>query len=160
MSKKVFFLMVLLQIGTFVFMLGNKERISSIGREYRVAITGLDPYDFMRGNYLRLQMVDPYIYTDITINKNSKVYLELDSESKDFEVLNVLDTIPKHSDYIVVDGLRGSGDRYYMGDVFGRYYVESSKAKELEDRLRKSDRAYIIIRVYRGSYVVEDISID
>lgn len=160
MKKIVFAVMVFLQLGVFLGMVYEKNNIVKNGREYRFRITYYDPYDFMRGNYLRIGLeqseIDEVVRED---KKNTKGYFIIKDTEKGAVIATFTDKTPENGEYIKGELFYSYEDKHIIKNPFERYYVEEKIAKEMEEKLRASNEAYLRVKIYKGKYVIESIEI-
>jgi len=160
MKKTVFILMVLLQLGVFLGMIYEKNNIVKNGREYRFRITYYDPYDFMRGNYLRISLEQREIETkDDEKYNREKGYFIINEKDSLGEIVEFTRENPKEGDYIKGEITSTYNGKQWIKNPFERYYVEEKMAKEMEEKLRASNEAYLRVKIYKGKYVIESIEI-
>lgn len=160
MKKKIFILMVVLQLGVFLVMMYEKNNIARKGKEYRFKITYYDPYDFMRGNYLRIDLKQMEVGEVITEDiENIKGYFVIEDTEEGATISSFTDKKPRNKEYIKGELFYSYEDRHVIKNPFERYYVEQKLAPEMEKKLRESNEAYIVVKVYRGKYIIESIEI-
>lgn len=162
MKKIIFTLMVAAQLGVFGHMIYEKNLIAKRGETYRFEVGYYDPYDFMRGNYLRLSMKQQEVEGKTHSNKKYKRregYLILEKRGGRGYITDFSEKKPKEGRYIKGSIYETYDGKYMIENPFKRYYVEQSKAEEMENKLKKSEKAYIIVKIYKGDYVIEGIEI-
>ena len=158
MKKSIFILMVVLQLGAFLGMVYQKNNIIKNGREYRFRITYYDPYDFMRGNYLRIALEQ--IEIDAKNNesyKKKKGYFIIEEEKGQARIAAFQEEKPKGREYIKGETIYTYKNKHLLKTPFERYYAEERVAKEMEEKLRASNEAYLVVKIYKGNYVIESI---
>lgn len=160
MKKKIFILMVVLQLGVFLAMVYEKSTIARKGAEYKFRITYYDPYDFMRGNYLRITLkqreVDEIEGID---NKKRKGYFIIEEHDGVGEIVKLTKKKPRGKDYIKGEFIYTYEGKHIIKNPFERYYVEQSLATEMEEKLRVASEAYLVVKIYKGKYIIESIEI-
>ncbi len=162
MKKTIFIIMVAAQLGIFGYMIYQKSLIADRGEAYKFEVGYYDPYDFMRGNYLRLSLKQQEIEGKTHQNKKYKKiegYLVVETRSGKGYITDFREKKPSGGQYIKGSVYETYDGKYLIQNPFKRYYVEQSKAEEMEDRLRDSEAAYIIVKIYKGNYVIEGIEI-
>lgn len=160
MKKKIFILMVVIQLGVFLGLVYEKNNILKKGREYTFEVSYYDPYDFMRGNYLRLRLnqrelekVDDEEYRD------ERGYFILEEKNGRAHITSFQKRRPRKGDYIRGRISYTYEDKHYIDNPFKRYYVEESVAAQMEEELRRAEKAQLKVRVYKGKYVIDSIEI-
>lgn len=160
MKKKIFILMVVMQLGIFLGLVFEKNTVLKRGREYTFDVGYYDPYDFMRGNYLRLSLNQREIQRkEEEEYRDERGYFTLEEKDGIAVITSFQKRKPKKGDY-----LRGRisytyEDKHYIDNPFKRYYVEESVAAQMEAELRKAEKAQLKVRVYKGKYVIDSIEI-
>ena len=158
--KKIFILMVVMQLSVFLGLVYEKNSVLKRGREYTFEVSYYDPYDFMRGNYLRLSLNQRELARDGKEEyKDERGYLTLGERDGRAEITSFQKKKPKKGDYIRGRISYTYGDKHYIDNPFKRYYVEESVAAQMEERLRKAEKAQLKVRVYKGKYVIDSIEI-
>ena len=66
---------------------------------------------------------------------------------------------PAEGDYIAGKLSYSYDDKHMIKNPFDRYYVEQKLAFEMEKKLRESNKAYLVVKIYRGKYIIESIEI-
>ncbi len=160
MKKKIFILMVVMQLGVFLGLVYEKNTVLKKGREYTFEVSYYDPYDFMRGNYLRLSLGERELQRSGEEEyRDERGYFTLEERGGIAHITSFQKRRPKKKDYIRGRISYTYEDKHYIDNPFKRYYVEESVAAQMEERLRKADRAYLKVRVYKGKYVIDSIEI-
>ncbi len=160
MKKKIFILMVVMQLGVFLGMVYEKNSILKKGKEYTFDVSYYDPYDFMRGNYLRLSLNQREIERKGEEEyRDERGYFILEEEDGRAFLNSFQKRRPRKEDYIRGRISYTYEDKHYIDNPFKRYYVEESIAAQMEERLRRAEKAQLKVRVYKGKYVIDSIEI-
>lgn len=160
MKKKIFILMVIIQLGVFLGLVYEKNTVLKKGKEYTFEVSYYDPYDFMRGNYLRLSLSERELQRSGEEEyRDERGYFILEERGGIAHITSFQKRRPKKGDYIRGRISYTYEDKHYIDNPFKRYYVEESVAAQMEERLRKAERAYLKVRVYKGKYVIDSIEI-
>ncbi len=158
--KKIFILMVALQLSVFLGLVYEKNNVLKRGREYTFEVSYYDPYDFMRGNYLRLSLNQRELKREGEEEyKDERGYLVIDETGGRARIISFQRKKPKKGDYIKGKISYTYKDKHYIDNPFKRYYVEESVAALMEEKLRKAEKAQLKVRVYKGKYVIDSIEI-
>lgn len=160
MKKKIFILMIILQLGVFLAMVYEKSNIARKGTEYKFRITYYDPYDFMRGNYLRISLVQREVdKIGDTDPKKKKGYFVIENHKESAKIIAFSKKKPKNSDFIRGELSYSYDGKHIIKTPFERYYIEQKLAPEMEKKLRNSNEAYLVVKIYKGKYIIESIEI-
>lgn len=158
--KKIFILMVVIQLSVFLGMVYEKNSVLKKGREYTFDVSYYDPYDFMRGNYLRLSLNQRELKREGEEKyRDERGYLTIGEVDGRAQITSFQMRRPKKGDYIRGKISYTYKDKHYIDNPFKRYYVEESVAAQMEERLRKAEKAQLKVRVYKGKYVIDSIEI-
>lgn len=153
----------LIQIAATFTGVINKQMVLNTGKEFKLRVIGLDPYDPFRGRYLNINFEQRGTYKKDKPEwypESGRMYMVLSVDDKGFgKVSYTTPDKPKDKYYIV------SGDFYYEDQSimmvkfpFNRYYVNEAKATKMEDALRKNtDNAYATVRVKGDKAVLEGL---
>ena len=167
-----------------IYMVGSSASILSNGKLYKFRMEGYDPFDFFRGNYLRVNIDTRGIPTDKDDWVSGEtVYLSIDVDQDGYAFFDeALEEPPSSGDYMVsrIDRLNGfsrSVTRMVTGDVFGgggeyrrktvdvempnnlgKYFITEDYATDGEYALRRA-RGFttVHVRVKGGSARLQDI---
>lgn len=167
MRKKIFVWMVVLQLGVFLGMYYTKAGIVKKGKEYSFYVEGYDPYDFMRGNYIRVTLKQKEITQDGPDYMDTDGYFVIDETKHNIEgeiekvamVASFQKEKPKNKEYIKGTVSYTMNGKYLIKNPFERYYVEGKKAKKMETDLIKKEKAILKVRIYKGRYIIDSIEI-
>jgi len=158
--KKIFILMVVMQLSIFLGLVYEKNSVLKKGREYTFEVSYYDPYDFMRGNYLRLSLNQRELKKEGSAEyRDERGYLTIDEKEGRAQITSFQKRKPRKGDYIKGKINYTYKDKHYIDNPFKRYYVEESVAAQMEERLRKAEKAQLKVRVYKGKYVIDSIEI-
>jgi len=158
--KKIFILMVVMQLGVFLGLVYEKNNILKRGREYNFEVGYYDPYDFMRGNYLRISLNQRELEREGGKEyKDERGYFIIEEEGGVAKIVKFQKRKPKSRDYIRGRISHTYKDKYYVDNPFKRYYVEEKVASEMEEKLRKAEKAQLKVKIYKGKYVIDSIEI-
>ncbi len=159
-NKFVFIFMVILQLGVFLSMIANKEIIVRNGSTHKFQIVSRDPYDFMRGNYLSINLEQRELGRDYGSLKNKNGYFVVEKNGE-FSRISEFYTEKAEADDYIKGKLGYSYDgKTYFENPFRRFYMEEKEAKKVEEKILKGSKAYIVVKIYKGSYAIESIEIE
>lgn len=161
------------------YIIGSSEAILGSGKLYKFRMDGYDPFDFFRGNYLRLSINTEDIPTEKTDwEAGDKVYLKIEVDDEGYAFFSeALDEAPSSGDYMV-----SKVPNYYMGaeelyerfgerggrktisvempDHLGKYFINEDYADEGEELIGRSRRSTTMyVRVLSGGARLEDVYI-
>ena len=164
MRKLLIICAVIFQIVLLAFMAGEREYVLRKGTIVYLRTTPIDPRDYFRGDYVRLNYEISSIKSDKLRDglknlkqdykeKDKKVYAVL--EVNDENIANLLyatDKKPK-KDQLFVRGRLNYKRKGRIDVRYGieSYFLEQNKGKELEDRKLKGRRASLEMAVALGS---------
>lgn len=159
-KRVVFIIMVFLQLGVFLVMVASKETIIKKGSTHKFQIVSRDPYDYMRGNYLSINLQQTELEGSYETGKNKNGYLLMEKDGEWSRISGFSEEKPESGDY--VKGKLGYfyKDRTHFQNPFRRFYMEKEDAEEIEKKITQGSNSYIVVKVYRGRYVIESIEID
>lgn len=174
MNKKfllpAFAAMVLLQLFIPAKMIFDKEQVLNTGDLFKFRTAPVDPNDPFRGKYVALNFADnTFQYTKEEDWYNSDlVYVTLSTDSAGFAIIkNVSKQIPENETYLTatVQSVQPSEQQLVIQYPFDRYYVEESKAPEIEKKYLEafqdsSKVAYALVAVRDGDAVLKDLVVD
>lgn len=174
MNKKVllpaFIGMILLQLYIPAKMIFDKEQVLNTGELYKFRTAPVDPNDPFRGKYVALNFADnTFFYTrEEDWYMNDQVYVTLSTDSAGFAVIkNVSKQIPEKEIYVIatIQYVMPYEKQLQIHYPFDRYYVEESKAPEIEEQyqeaIRDSSRVvYALVAVRDGDAVLKDLVLD
>lgn len=109
-----------------IYMVGSSANILSNGKLYKFRMEGYDPFDFFRGNYLRVNIDTRGIPTDKEDwLPGETVYLSIDVDQDGYAFFDeALEEPPSNGDYMVsrvnrLNGFSRSDTGVFMGDMLG-----------------------------------------
>lgn len=167
-----------------IYMVGSSANILSNGKLYKFRMEGYDPFDFFRGNYLRVRIDTRGIPTDKDDwVPGETVYLSIDVDQDGYAFFDeALEEPPSSGDYMVskVDRLNGfsrSVTGFVTGGMFGsdsefrqktvdveipnnlgKYFITEEYAEDGEFALRRARGfATVHVRVKNGNVRLQDI---
>jgi uncharacterized membrane-anchored protein len=171
----LFILLVIFQLYVPASAVFNQERIHFSGTKFKMQLAPIDPNDPFRGKYIilsfkenraRLPKQGKYDAGDIVyvIMKPGKdEFLKIESISHEYESMKSPKVCIKARIHLITesDGYKDVQLVY----PFTRFYVEESKAAEIEDRYLKalSDTntvSYGLISIYKETAAVSDVIIN
>lgn len=153
-------------------MIFYKERIISIGKEFRFRTEPFDPYDAFRGKYVHLAFNQTSIQLKDSVNwkEGDMVFALLSTDSSGYaQVTGVTKDEPGEN----VDYLKVMAGYVYQDSVtsvsinypFDRFYMEESKASAADEAYHlalgdTSKVTYALVRIHKGEGVILDVFID
>jgi uncharacterized membrane-anchored protein len=174
MNKKfllpAFAVMVLIQLFIPAKMIFDKEQVLNTGDLFKFRTAPVDPNDPFRGKYVALNFADnifQYSKEEDWYNTDL-VYVTLSTDSAGFAIIkNVTKHIPENETYFTafVQSVLPYEKQLVIQYPFDRFYVEESKAPEIEEKyleaFRDSSRvAYALVAVRDGDAVLKDLILD
>lgn len=153
------------------------EEVIERGARIRIAVTAPDPYDPLRGRYLRLRPVEFEVALDPAITSPAvgrKVWGQLKMGSDGLHHLeNITEQRPSHGDYVQLtllpDRLRaratdGRSSKAKVEWPFDRFFVSENLAPKADAWLRENSRGSKGVvaeaRVLNGEVVLTDLELD
>lgn len=167
-----------------IYMVGSSANILSNGKLYKFRMEGYDPFDFFRGNYLRVNIDTRGIPTDKEDwLPGETVYLSIDVDQDGYAFFDeALEEPPSNGDYMVsrvnrLNGFSRSDTGVFMGDMLGgngeyrrktvdvempnnlgKYFITEDYAEDGEFALRRARGfATAHVRVKNGNVRLQDI---
>lgn len=179
-KKRLVLAVFFIQIIVLVFGVLTINYVLRTGEVVKLAVTGFDPYDPIRGRYVYLNLVDDRVkinddskqrFIDITsssIEKMPLAYIIIKNTSSSSSDTQCFDSITfnkpsKDVKYIKCDigGYLDDEDKVAIYPRLDTYYVNEKLAPYLEDELRKPDsKGYMYVKVKNGIYVIDKIEIN
>lgn len=159
-NKIIFAVMVFFQLGVFLLMVVNKEIIIKKGNTHKFRVAPRDPYDYMRGNYLSINLDHRELAGDYENVENKNGYLILKKDGEWGKITEFSNGKPENMEYIKGKIRNTYNNKTYFENPFKRFYMEEGKAKETEKKIAEGDRSYIVVKIYKGRYVLESIEIE
>jgi uncharacterized membrane-anchored protein len=167
-----FILMVVLQWFVPSRMIFYKERIITIGKEFRFRTEPFDPYDAFRGKYVYLTFNQTSIQLKDSVDwkEGDMIFGLLSTDSSGFAHVT---SLTKEEPSENVDYLTVTAGYVYQDSVtsvtfsypFDRFYMEESKASTADEAYHvalgdTSKVTYAKVRIHKGEGVILDVYID
>ena len=171
----LFLLLVIFQLYVPASVVFNQERIHFSGKKFKMELAPIDPNDPFRGKYIILAFKEnrarlpkqgkhePGEVVYVVMKPGKDEFLTIDSISNEFQSVKSPGACIKARIHSITktDGYKEAQLVY----PFTRFYVEESKAAEIEERYLKaiSDTntvSYGLISIYNESVAVDDIIIN
>ena len=161
----------LTQTAILAWMIADRAMRIQNGREVLLQSEAVDPRDFFRGHYVRLNLtISDYPTKGLTIDpeiaRGDTVYLEL-TELPDgfFAPISVSRIRPENAAGPVIRGTSqfradNQGKRLRIGFPFTRYYAPRVRALELEDMNTERRLGVILSLADDGSGVITGLTLD
>ena len=161
----------LIQTAILAWMIADRAIRIQNGQEVLLQSDGVDPRDFFRGHYVRLNLtISDFPAADLTIDPEIKrgdtVYLEL-TELPDgfFAPVSVSRSLPENPSGPVIQGTSrfhadNKGKRVRIGFPFTRYYAPRVRALELEDMNTERRLGIIVSLADDGSGIITGLTLD
>ena len=168
MNKRyLLILLIVAQLAVPSWLIASTENILKNGVAFKFKTAPVDPYDIFRGRYVALSSDQ----RTVDLKQGEKyyngqdVYLILENDQEGFaKVVRAQYNKPLMGDYI-----KGTARYQYENQLqfdikISRYYMSEKKAPKAEGLYRKISRqgvqdAYILVRVYNGKPLIEDLYI-
>lgn len=166
LSLLLFSVLVCMQLFVSASMILKQETVLTKGLEYKLRSRPVDPYDALRGRYVRITYDATAINVPQTLQKNSsqQVYALLETDDEGFCVVKgISDEKPGGSNYLKVRLGPTHKGKANVGWPFDRYYMEEFKAPRAETAYRSLEtgsEAYTTVRIYEGTGVITGLYID
>lgn len=159
-NRSVFLIMIFLQLGVFLAMVASKEIIVKKGSTHKFQVVSRDPYDYMRGNYLTINLDHSELEKDYGTLEDRRGYLIVKKSGEWSRISEFSQEKPEDTEYIKGRIRNSYKGKTYFENPFKRYYMEEGEAKNSEKKIIKGSKAYIIVKIYKGRYVIESIEIE
>lgn len=164
-------LAALAQLAAPGWMIWTHERVLQQGHVFKLKTAPVDPYDAFRGRYVRLSYEQETVkWTPGDWQSGEPVYVQLTEGTDGFATVTKLSREKLPGDETFVATLLWVGSRNTLQEIhlqfpFDRFYVEESKAPRIErdyreHSSRKTQDAYVTVRVHDGTAVIENLYID
>lgn len=161
----------LLQTGILGWMIADRALRIRSGQEVLLQSQAVDPRDFFRGHYVRLNLtISNYPADTVTIAPDitygDAVYLELTALPDGFFApVSVRKTLPANPSGPVIRGTsrfaaEADTDRLRIDFPFSRYYAPKVRALALEDMNRERKLGIIVALAADGSGVITGLTLD
>lgn len=167
-----FTVLVLAQWAVPSSMILRREASLRQGKEFKLRVRPLDPYDAFRGRFVRLDfdVVAVAPPGGGPVVPDQKAYALLKADSAGFAMVESVSLAPPDSnDYLAVTlqpeyNLRtGNTGKAQIVWPFDRYYMEEAAAPEAERIYRERARnsmVYVTVRISRGTGVITGLYLD
>ena len=171
----LFFLLVIFQLYVPASVVFNQERIHFSGTKFKMQLAPIDPNDPFRGKYIILSFkenrarlpkqgkYEPGDVVYVVMKPGKNEFLKIESISHEFQSVKSPRACIKARIHLTTEA-----DGYKEAQLvypFTRFYVEESKAADIEERYLKavSDTntvSYGLISIYNESVAVSDVIIN
>lgn len=170
----IFIIVCIVQLAVPAKMIWDKEKVISMGHEYKFRTAPVDPYDPFRGKYITLSFNAQQFTqenSDSLWQRDDDVYALLGLDSAGFAIVeNILKNPPEGKnisvDYIKAKIRNAYGNQVRIDFPFTRFYMEESKAKSAEEKYWEANarnspkEAYALVYVKEGEATLKDVLID
>lgn len=164
----LFIFVVAIQLSVPATMIYSHETALRRGTAFKFKTAPIDPLDPFRGRYVRLNIESNSapVADDDAISKNAWVYVTVKTDKDGFARLTETRTHPpEHSSYLRLKIKHSYSGTAHFELPFDRYYAEENLAPEIEHsyavaRRNSREKAYVKIRVYNGTGVIEDLYLE
>lgn len=172
----LFILLALFQLYIPANMVFNQERVFMYGSAYKMQLAPIDPNDPFRGKYILLSFKENIatIPANDQFKEGGDAYVVMKPGKNDF--LKIDNVVPafiqvKAPMVCIKASIRsitkkpGGQNEVFLDYPFTRFYVEESKASDVEERYLKAaadtnSLSYGLVFVYNERVVVKDIIIN
>lgn len=169
-QKPAFWLTMLLITAVPVCMIARYEHVLTEGKIYRFKLKPYDPYDAIRGRYIRLAFENDTVSTADEYEYGDVAYVTIENKKGMAELKNIYRQPPGGNNYVKVeagynDHSRLNGKERHPQDVkfpFDRYFVNENIAGKVEEAARKAlntKDCFAEVAVYDGKAVVKGVFI-
>lgn len=164
----LFFALALVQIGVAGSMIVRREVTLRSGRQFRLRIAPVNPYDALRGRYLQIRIEGdtmPYVPGG-ELEPGRTVYALIGEDSEGFARLRgVSGERPAGESFLEARIVRIARDKVRLELPFDQYYVVEEFRPPANSPARKEagkqvENAYVTIRVRSGYAVLEDLYLE
>ncbi len=163
----LFLAICVVQLAVPAKMIVDREVTLSRGEAFRFKTAPVDPYDFFRGRYVRLQLEAATVSGSDTghFEHKDRAYAIIEEGADGFARFSSLEVErPGQGAYLRVRVGYHDGYKLHLELPFDRYYMEESLAPEAERAYRQHSRqaaadAFITVRVLNGRGVLEELYI-
>jgi uncharacterized membrane-anchored protein len=158
--------LALVQLAAPLSMVARHEATRVHGRAYRFRTAPVDPADFFRGRYVRLEFEARRTGLPDTegFEHGERLYAQLGEDEQEFARITALSrTRPATGDWLRVRmNYRWSGTNVEVRLPFDRYYMNENLAPQAETLYRDHSRqgrrdAHATVRVRGGSFALEEL---
>lgn len=160
---------------TLGWMVADRVRLLSSGREVVLSIRPVDPRDLFKGDYARLgfdiSQLDPTLVRDETPARDAylrprapkTVYVTLEQQAdQSWKPVAVADELPavNNANQVVLKGRTQPWDRRRVSYGIERYFVPEGTGGNIEDLARKSKLAAIVAVDAKGNAAIKGLVTD
>lgn len=164
-QKLAFGLLALVILSVPIYLMLSSEAILEDGYRHKLRLEGRDPFDPLRGKFLRLNFDNDAACESCP--QGSEIFVTLAKDEDGFSYFDKgANEKPDHSDYFKTKVLHSFEDIVTIEtDNLSKYFINEDKAKKAEDVLfdyqrNHPDDIYLAIRVLDGEARLEDIFIE
>ena len=155
------------QLGVPAYMIYVQETALRIGRVFKFLTAPVDPYDAFRGRYVALSFDAHTAPASGEIDRGTKLWAVLTEDAQGFAKIDHVSRMKISGNNVVpvtADWSNGT-DAVNVSWPFDRYYLEESAAPRAETVYRENSRrgeqkAYVTVRVHRGTAAIQELFID
>lgn len=166
----LFALAVIIQLSIISYIALNSEQIQRNGKTIKIKLEPIDPVDPFRGHYIYLNfdnIIEVKNKEEWLHNQPCYAILEEDSSGY-YRVKSVSKVEPDYNKVYFKTFVRNIGgidnNKLTVHIPFNRYYMEESKAKEIDKIMRNAVEVrlntYIVIKYKDGELLVKDLVIE
>ncbi len=165
----VFIVLAVVQIGTPLKMIFDKEDILISGTAYKFKTRPIDPTDPFRGKYITLQFeMNSFTASDTTYVYGDEVRVYIENDDEGFAKVARVSKEPFDfgSDYVMAKVTHTYTNKIMFELPFNRFYMEETKAYDAEKAYRdvnrntKKDDVYALVYIKDGASVLKDVIIE
>ncbi len=149
-------------------MIVRREITLRSGRQFRLRVAPVNPYDAFRGRYLQIRIdgdTMPYVRGG-EIQPGETVYAAIGKDNEGFACLQgVSATRPVGDSYFETGVVRVSRDQVRLELPFDRYYVTEdlqvpADASRWKGNEKPVENAYVTVRIRSGHAVLEELYLE
>ena len=163
-----FIIVSMIQLAVPAQMIYKYHHILTFGKQFKFKIAPVDPSDPFRGKFVRLRMVEDKVKVDSLSRwqSNEVIYLKIETRSDGFvRVLDLSREKPQSGgDFIKARVDYEMDNSVIIEYPFSKYYLEESKAPEVERLYFKASRdtanvSFVTVNVIDGEAVLKELII-
>ncbi len=163
--KGLFVVLAILQVSAALYMVWRWEDILQTGQSYRWQTAPVDPYDALRGRYVRFSFkgIKVPLVGEAVPGVGQRAYALIGRDEKGYAVLQgVQSERPRKGEYVRVKVQQVSAGFVSVNLPFDRFYLEESLAPEAEKAFRAAagQESSVAVRIKNGDAVVEELYIE
>jgi len=132
------------------------------GTEYMFKVTGLDPYDMFRGNYLNIRFKENTVRHASLLPQNKEYYVTIEKHPDGFAYFKDISTSKpvNTADYFKTKAYYSLQNEYRI-DTPTRYYMNERKSLRAEEVFMGNlDNASVKVRVKNGRMVIVGVYVN